>query len=255
VASGLSYLHQLGMIHRDLKAENVFFTGVDRVVVGDFGFATRVDSTEQHLNTFCGSPPYAAPELFVDDHYLGPAVDIWALGVLLYFLVTGSMPFRAPTVASLKAAILEGSFSCPASLSPDCDDLIVSMLRRKPSSRASLPEIASHPWAAGCAWPSGDRGYRPYPRLGAENLSDTEKSVFRELEVLGVGEQLLRRELVRGVRSPAIAAYRLLLHRALRGAGTSGRARSAASRRASGPGEARATGSRRDQRSRACLLL
>ena len=89
VASAISYMHDMGLIHRDLKvpllllsllplllplllllplplqAENVFFTGRDQVVVGDFGFATRLDSQEQQLNTFCGSPPYAAPELFV----------------------------------------------------------------------------------------------------------------------------------------------------------------------------------------------
>ena len=215
VASALSYLHDHAIIHRDLKAENVFFTGRDEVVVGDFGFATRVDGIEQHLTTFCGSPPYAAPELFVEDHYLGPAVDIWALGILLFFLTTGTMPFRAPTVASLKAAILEGRFSCPASLSPHCQSLISGILRRKSSSRLNMGQIIDHPWLEGCHWPSEDRGYRPYPRLAAENLSDSEKAVFQELSELGVSTQLLRQEMVQGVRSPAIAAYRILLHRTL----------------------------------------
>ena len=61
----MSYLHARTMFHRDIKAENVFFTTRDHVLLGDFGFATRVDKLEQHLTTFCGSPPYAAPELFV----------------------------------------------------------------------------------------------------------------------------------------------------------------------------------------------
>ena len=65
VGSAVSYLHRRGMIHRDIKAENVFFTSRDHVLLGDLGFAKRLDSMEQHLTTFCGSPPYAAPELFV----------------------------------------------------------------------------------------------------------------------------------------------------------------------------------------------
>ena len=180
-----------------------------------FYFVSYLCFLPKHLTTFCGSPPYAAPELFVEDHYLGPAVDIWALGILLFFLTTGTMPFRAPTVASLKAAILEGRFSCPASLSPHCQNLISGILRRKSSSRLNMGQIIDHPWLEGCHWPTEDRGYRPYPRLGAENLSDSEKTVFQQLEGLGVSTKLLRQEMVQGVRSPAIASYRIMLHRAL----------------------------------------
>ena len=67
VCGAVRYMHELGLIHRDIKAENVFYTGGpgDAVLLGDFGFATRVERLDQQLNTFCGSPPYAAPELFV----------------------------------------------------------------------------------------------------------------------------------------------------------------------------------------------
>ena len=65
ICSAVNYMHGRGMIHRDLKAENIFFTWKDHVLLGDFGFATRLEKADQHLTTFCGSPPYAAPELYV----------------------------------------------------------------------------------------------------------------------------------------------------------------------------------------------
>lgn len=78
---------------------------------------------------------------FQDDHYLGPSVDIWALGILLYFLVTGMMPFKGQTVAQLKHSIIDGYFSCPDQLSTDCSSLIHGILRKKPETRLDMQEV------------------------------------------------------------------------------------------------------------------
>lgn len=79
---------------------------------------------EEFLRTFCGSPPYAAPELFRDASYQGKPVDIWALGVLLFFMTTGHMPFPADSIAGLKRSILLGVITTPAHLTHECRTLI-----------------------------------------------------------------------------------------------------------------------------------
>lgn len=85
--------------------------------------------SNQKLNTFCGSPPYAAPELFCDENYIGGPVDIWALGILLYFMVVGRMPFKGQNVPTLKTNILAGVYNVPSYLSKECADLIGKIIR------------------------------------------------------------------------------------------------------------------------------
>lgn len=146
-----------------------------------------------------------------DDHYIGPSVDLWALGILLYFMVTASMPFHATTVAALKNLILEGSFNIPSYVSPNCSALLRNILKKKPTSRASFEDISSSDWMSGLGsegWVEGDLGYRSCPRLGSDNLSNSEVEVLEELEALGITESVLKQDLMLGVRSPVIATYR-----------------------------------------------
>ena len=129
----------------------------------------------------------------------------------------------AGTVSMLKNVILEGSFTLPAYLSPDCGLLIKSILKRRPDARLSLEDVARHPWLGGeVSWEGEEAaGYRPHPRLGA-SLSPVESEVMERLEQLGISVDTLRQETIRGVRSPVIATYRILLHKALTNLGETG---------------------------------
>ena len=136
--------HKKSVIHRDLKAENVFFVSDSQIKVGDFGFSTQ--SSGNMLDTFCGSPPYAAPELFTDNCYQGELVDIWAMGVMLYYMLSGIMPFRGETIPKLKAKIINGKYDQLDFLTPVCRDLIDGLLTKEPEGRFLMEEIYSSMW-------------------------------------------------------------------------------------------------------------
>uniref|UniRef100_A0AAG5CX05 non-specific serine/threonine protein kinase n=1 Tax=Anopheles atroparvus TaxID=41427 RepID=A0AAG5CX05_ANOAO len=143
----VKHLHSLGFVHRDIKAENVLLVSEERIKLADFGFSTQLaNGPWQHLDTFCGSPPYAAPELFSDDHYIGGPVDIWALGILLYFMLEGSMPFKAPTVPLLRTAVLKGEFVISTSLSIPCCRVIQRILVHTPSRRPTIEQLLDCQW-------------------------------------------------------------------------------------------------------------
>lgn len=97
------------IIYRDFKVENVFYVGFRMVKIGDFGFSTYC-RFDQILNIFCGFFFYAVFEFFKDESYFGIYVDIWVLGIMLYFMVIGVMFFRVDIVVRLKKCILEGQY-------------------------------------------------------------------------------------------------------------------------------------------------
>lgn len=89
------------------------------------------------LDTFCGSPPYAAPELFQGKKYDGPEVDVWSLGVILYTLVSGSLPFDGQNLKELREQVLRGKYRIPFYMSTDCENLLKKLLVLNPIKRAA----------------------------------------------------------------------------------------------------------------------
>uniref|UniRef100_A0A8C2WTQ7 non-specific serine/threonine protein kinase n=1 Tax=Cyclopterus lumpus TaxID=8103 RepID=A0A8C2WTQ7_CYCLU len=141
ILSAIKYMHNINVIHRDLKAENVLFTSSGCIKVADFGFSTQVSNRNDALDTFCGSPPYAAPELFRDECYLGASVDVWAMGVLLFFMVTGTMPFRAETMGKLRRCVIECEYTLPPWVPGPCQRLIRGILKEAPADRYAVDQM------------------------------------------------------------------------------------------------------------------
>ncbi|CAF0816364.1 unnamed protein product [Didymodactylos carnosus] len=145
----VDYVHSMNIVHRDLKAENLLLDSNNNIKVADFGFAT-VFETNSHLRTFCGSPPYAAPELFQCLPYNGQKVDVWSLGVLLYVFVCGHLPFESNNIIELRKRVLSGQFRLPFYINADCSSLITNMLNIDPDKRYSIQDVIRHPWMSPC---------------------------------------------------------------------------------------------------------
>uniref|UniRef100_A0A673KW08 non-specific serine/threonine protein kinase n=1 Tax=Sinocyclocheilus rhinocerous TaxID=307959 RepID=A0A673KW08_9TELE len=145
ILSAVEYCHNLNIVHRDLKAENLLLDGHMNIKIADFGFGNFFQPGKP-LATWCGSPPYAAPEVFEGQQYEGPQLDIWSMGVVLYVLVCGALPFDGPSLPILRQRVLEGRFRIPYFMTEDCEHLIRRMLVLDPSKRLSIGQIKEHKW-------------------------------------------------------------------------------------------------------------
>ena len=142
LVKGIDHCHSRGVVHRDLKCENLLLDAHMRLKISDFGFARKFDG---NLKTFCGSFAYAAPEVILGNPYNGPLADIWSMGIILYAMVTGRLPFKDTSTSVLMADIAAG----PKFSSRHTDrvkSLIQSILTYLPHERANMVYIQGHPW-------------------------------------------------------------------------------------------------------------
>ncbi|XP_023850137.1 MAP/microtubule affinity-regulating kinase 3 isoform X11 [Salvelinus sp. IW2-2015] len=145
IVSAVQYCHQKHIVHRDLKAENLLLDADMNIKIADFGFSNEF-TLGNKLDTFCGSPPYAAPELFQGKKYDGPEVDVWSLGVILYTLVSGSLPFDGQNLKELRERVLRGKYRIPFYMSTDCENLLKRFLVLNPAKRGTFEQIMKDRW-------------------------------------------------------------------------------------------------------------
>ncbi|KAK3750532.1 hypothetical protein QZH41_018145, partial [Actinostola sp. cb2023] len=145
IISGVDYCHRHAVVHRDLKPENLLLDSHRNVKIADFGLSNIMKDGE-FLQTSCGSPNYAAPEVISGKLYAGPEVDIWSCGVILYALLCGTLPFDDEHIPTLFRKIKGGVFHLPPHLNKDISGLISKTLLVDPMKRATIQDIREHDW-------------------------------------------------------------------------------------------------------------
>lgn len=145
IISGIEYIHKLGVVHRDLKPENLLLDSNQNIKIVDFGLSNTYKPNEL-LQTACGSPCYAAPEMIAGHKYSGSRVDLWSSGVILFAMLSGYLPFEDPNTADLYKKILNCEYETPAWVSPLSQEFLSKVLDTNPETRYTIGEIKQHAW-------------------------------------------------------------------------------------------------------------
>eukprot|EP00826_Nyctotherus_ovalis_P003596 TRINITY_DN10737_c0_g2_i5.p2 TRINITY_DN10737_c0_g2~~TRINITY_DN10737_c0_g2_i5.p2 ORF type:complete len:301 (+),score=72.67 TRINITY_DN10737_c0_g2_i5:398-1300(+) len=148
IIDGLRYLHSKRIVHRDLKLSNLFLNGNMEEKIGDFGLATKLEINGDRKRTLCGTPNYIAPEIINESQGHSFEVDIWSLGVSMYAMLFGVLPFEAADVNSTYKRIKTNSYSFPENIpaSSPAKDLISQIFNLDPAKRPTLDKILEHPF-------------------------------------------------------------------------------------------------------------
>lgn len=172
LVEGVSYCHGLGVCHRDLKPENLLLDEQGNLKISDFGLSALYvgdadgdgASRTELLHTTCGTPNYVAPEVLADKGYEGKKADVWSIGVILYVLLAGFLPFDESTIVALFAKIQAADFTYPSWFSPEVRSLLDSILVADPKLRVTLTEVSNHPWVT---FDDGPKAFHPTPSLNS----------------------------------------------------------------------------------------
>ncbi|GAA95508.1 uncharacterized protein L969DRAFT_92640 [Mixia osmundae IAM 14324] len=214
IVLGVDYCHRFNICHRDLKPENLLLDSEGNIKIADFGMAA-METTDKLLETSCGSPHYASPEIVSGLNYHGSSSDIWSCGIILFALLTGRLPFDDENIRTLLNKVKLGRFAMPPELPNDAKNLIRRMLQVDPAQRITMAEILVHPFFNRTPPPSSSLVDPPpidqvdHPVASAEEI---DQDIFENLQTLwhGVPAQDIVEALVSKERNWEKVFYSLL---------------------------------------------
>ncbi|XP_071956905.1 hormonally up-regulated neu tumor-associated kinase-like [Antedon mediterranea] len=219
ITSAVGYMHQAGIIHRDLKVENLLLDKNNNIKIIDFGLSNLISNLKPvvrdsglcvYMGTQCGSPAYAAPEIIANRKY-GPKVDVWSIGVNMFAMLSGTLPFVVEpfNLKLLLHRMLKGQMSeFPPNVSTECKSFILKLLEPNQVKRLSIYQVAAHEWL--------NKGYiEPLtipPPAGRISRMDIDPDVTQYAnEKLGLDIDHMTESVVRNKANHISAIYYLLL--------------------------------------------
>ncbi|KAK5064739.1 hypothetical protein LTR84_000573 [Exophiala bonariae] len=227
IVAGLSYCHRFNICHRDLKPENLLLDSNRNIKLADFGMAA-LQPEGKWLNTSCGSPHYAAPEVVNGQQYRGDKADIWSTGIILFAMLNGFLPFDGGSLGKTLSLVKKGEYYLPPSLSVEASDLIQRILQKRPDKRISMEDIWKHPlmrkyemYHTSLSAPQPLIGAAPPPEIHTQSKrvsrrSEIDTEVLRSLSTLWHGEnedELIRRLMNEGPNHEKLFYWALIKFR------------------------------------------
>ena len=186
IVNGIQYLHANKIVHRDMKPENIMLTQDMIVKIGDFGLSKYFKSTESRLKTNCGSPCYSAPEVLRGNKYKPKPVDIWGLGIILYCMVCGELPFEDEREDVLIRKVTLCNYKCPLFVSDIFKNFFKKILCANPNERITIEQIKMN-----CIYNIGRSNFYKYFKIYGDDgdmypkvKNFIKKKVLKDLEVL-----------------------------------------------------------------------
>eukprot|EP00041_Stephanoeca_diplocostata_P010380 m.165188 g.165188 ORF g.165188 m.165188 type:complete len:900 (+) comp18127_c0_seq1:535-3234(+) len=204
--SAFEYMHHNNIVHRDLKAENMMLDKTNHLKIIDFGLSNDM-SGRDFLDTQCGSMAYSAPELLACKPY-GKAVDIWSIGVCLYVMLTGHLPFGNQDLTELHALMLEDEYELPDIMSDSLKDLFTRFFQVKPQHRITIKELWEHEWIRGLESPEPPLPLKP---TSQRRPDDFEQRIIEQMVFMGFTDSVdIIESLCANCCNRATATYHLL---------------------------------------------